>query len=107
VTGPFATGKYTGTVLPGKKKNWGHLEPGSRYRVVRDFTDYDQDPHPAGEVWLFLGYSYHPMDAGLSLFVSFDGEREWLIPLQGGTDQQGAVMDYLEQYIMKEEFLSL
>lgn len=99
MTGPFPKGSYTGYILPHKRLSWGHLEPGRKYTVSREFLDFDKDTHPVGESWTFLGYSYHHMDEGLSLFVSIDGEQEWYLPLQNGADQQGEVMDYLEQYI--------
>ena len=97
--GPFPKETYTGHILPQKRPNWGHLKPGKKYIVKREFRDYDDDRHPPGESWMFLGYSYQHMDEGLSLFVSIDGEQEWYLPLQGGSDKQGEVMDYLEQYI--------
>ena len=31
------------------------LEAGRRYRVVREFVDYDGDAHPEGESWIFRG----------------------------------------------------
>lgn len=100
MTGPFPKGSYTGHILPHKRRNWGHLEPGRRYSVAREFADYDQDLHPVGESWIFLGYSFQHMDEGLSLYVSLDGEQEWYLPLQNGPEQQGEVMDYLEQYLV-------
>jgi hypothetical protein len=42
-----------------------------------------------------------PHDDGLSLFVSLDGDREWHIRLQWRDDQQGPLIDRLEDYIRK------
>lgn len=100
--GPFPKGTYTGHILPQKRRNWGHLEPGRKYVVSREFLDFDNDVHTVGKSWIFLGYSFHHMDEGLSLFVTMDGEQEWYLPLQGGADQQGGVMDQLELYIKLE-----
>lgn len=42
------------------------------------------------------------MDEGLLLYVTLDGEQEWCLPLQNGPEQQGEVMDYLEQYVVPD-----
>lgn len=55
--------------------------------------------HPAGETWFFLGHSFLPYDDGLSLFISLDGEREWRIRLQWRDDQQGRLINGLEDHI--------
>lgn len=99
MTGPFPKGSQTSSILPRRRRNWGHLEPGHRYVVVKEFLDNGKSLHPVGESWTFLGYNYHQMDEGLSLYVSLDGEQEWYLPLQGGADREGEVMDYLENYI--------
>jgi len=54
-----------------------------------------------GETWTFLGHNFLPHDDGLSLFVSLDGDREWHIRLQWRDDQQGPLIDRLEDYIRK------
>lgn len=35
-----------------------HLYAGHSYKVVKEFTDYDQFIHKVGETWTFRGYSY-------------------------------------------------
>lgn len=80
----------------------GHLRPGRAYRVVRTFVDFDGVTHPEGERWTFLGSNYLPYDAGLSLFVSLDGEQEWHIRMQCHAEAQGPVVDHLEDYLAPE-----
>ena len=58
------------------------LTAGQKYRVVREFQDYDRQLHPEGEEWVFLRSSFLPYDDGMSWFVSIDGEHEWQIRLQ-------------------------
>jgi hypothetical protein len=76
-----------------------HLIPGARYEVLRGFSDYDGKAHPTGEIWTFLGHNFLPHDDGLSLFVSLDGDHEWHIRLQWRDDQQGRLIDRLEDHI--------
>ncbi len=78
----------------------GLLIPGRRYRVRKSFTDYDQDEHPSGESWVYLGFNFLPYDDGLSLFVSLDGEQEWHIRLQWRPEQQGLIIDNLVDYVV-------
>lgn len=78
-----------------------HLEPGGRYRVVRDFHDYDDDLHPAGEEWIFLGANFLPYDDGRSLFVSLDGEHEWHIRMQDRPGAQAHILQDLRSYILQ------
>jgi len=75
------------------------LEAGRRYRVSREFVDFDGDRHLPGEEWSFLGASFLPHEDGLSLFVSVDGVREWHIRMQWRDEAQGAVLDTLWSYL--------
>ena len=75
------------------------LEAGKRYRVIREFTDFDGDVHRVGEEWTFLGSSFVPYEDGLSLFVSFDGASEWQIRMQWRPEAQGRVLDALSSYL--------
>ena len=94
---------------PRDRGHWtadGHLEArhafldaGKRYRVIREFTDFDGDVHREGERWTFLGSSFLPYDDGLSLFVSLDGVREWQIRMQWRPEAQGTVLDTLSSYV--------
>jgi hypothetical protein len=96
--GPFERGRLTGAASASVLR--GVLEPGRRYRVSRDFVDFDGVRHPAGEEWTFLGAAFLPYEDGVSLFVSLDGEREWQIRMQWRPEAQGAVLDALSSYVV-------
>ena len=95
--GPLGPGHWTGDSALASSHEF--LKAGRRYRVLRAFVDFDGDPHPRDEEWVFLGQSFLPHDDGLSLFVSLDGSREWQIRLQWRPDAQGAILDRLTDYI--------
>ncbi len=82
------------------KSRHDFLEEGRRYRVVREFEDFDRDHHFPGEQWIFLGATFLPYDDGLSLFVSLDGVREWQIRMRWQPDEQGGVLDSLASYVI-------
>jgi hypothetical protein len=94
--GPCEPGHWTASLAPAA---FGHLVVGSRYAVVRAFSDFDGDVHPAGETWWFRGHDFLPNDDGLSLFVSLDGHSEWHIRLQWRPEQQGAIIAALPSYV--------
>lgn len=51
----------------GDPQSPGAMKPGHRYRVLRDFTDFDSQPVPAGRLLTFASYSYFPYDGGYTL----------------------------------------
>ena len=75
------------------------LQSGRRYRVLREFADFDGDVHRVDEEWTFLGSSFVPYEDGLSFFVSLDGRREWQIRMQWRPETQGKVLDALSSYL--------
>ena len=79
---------------------YAHLEPGKRYRVVKEFTDFDREIHPVGEEWVFIGTAFLPYDDGRSLFVSADGTREWHIRMQDREEEQRGILDTLYEYVV-------
>ena len=83
-------------------RDFKHLKTGRRYRVVKAFTDFDRDEHPAGETWRFEGHSFLPYDDGLSLFVSPDEDRLRHVRMRWTPEDQGEVIDHLEAYIQPE-----
>jgi len=96
--GPEASGKWTSNFDP-PSTTLSFFELGRRYRVKTAFDDFDRDRHPVGESWIFLGSNYVPYHAGMSLFVSLDGEREWLIRLQWYKEEQADVLGALDHYL--------
>jgi Domain of unknown function (DUF3601) len=77
-----------------------HLIVGKRYRVVKEFRDFDGQVHPVGEEWAFIGTAFLPYDDGRSLFVSLDGDKEWHIRMQDREEEQRYILDNLSEYIV-------
>jgi hypothetical protein len=81
--------------------DYGVLKVDHRYRVARDFTDFDRQLHPVGEEWIYIGTAFLPYDDGRSLFVSLDGVREWRIRMQDRPEEKRDVPDNLAIYLRK------
>ena len=94
--GPEPQGRWSARLGP---EPYQMLQPGQRYAVVRDLTDFDGHVHPVGETWTYLTQSFIPYHDGLSLFVSLDGTREWQIPLQLIREEQAGIASQLASYI--------
>lgn len=77
--GPKQLGFWSSHRAPNMDRRYQLLRARRRYRVVRAFTDYDGDVHPAGEQWTFMGTAFLPHADGLSMFVSPDDVHEWHI----------------------------
>lgn len=75
------------------------MKAGESYRVAQAFTDYDKFDHPIGEEWEFLGSAFLPYDDGYSLFVSKDGEREWMLRVQDREDEQAELIRNFENFV--------
>jgi hypothetical protein len=99
--GPEPEGTWSRLQAPNCGPDHQMLKAGRRYRVIRPFSDYDGDAHPAGEEWTFLGFSFLPYEDGLSWFVSLDGAREWHIRMQWRDEAQGPVVDALAEYLVE------
>ena len=97
--GPKPFGTWSSHKAPNCGTAHDFLRSGQRYRVTKDFSDYDRHVHPAGEEWTFLGYSFLPYDDGMSFFISLDGLQEWQLRLQWRTEEQGHVLDNLSEYV--------
>lgn len=75
------------------------LVVGSRYRVIREFADYDNERHPVGETWTYLGTGGSAYHDGISWFVTLDGVSEWHIPMEYRDGGQIEVLEALDEYI--------
>lgn len=96
--GPDSKGYWSSRGLP----EWQHLVAGRRYRVVCAFEDCEGTHHPVGETWTLLGIGYHFYDPELTLIVSFDGDKEWLITLVDAKGWQAHVVRALKSYFLEE-----
>ena len=97
--GPKPLGHWSSHQAPNTSKEHEFLIAGKRYRVIRQFSDYDKAAHLVGEEWTFLGCSFVPYDDGMSFFVSPDGAGEWHIRLQWRPEEQGDILDHLANYL--------
>lgn len=101
--GPKPKGFWSGVRAPNAGSDHDSLRAGRKYRVIREFRDYDHQLHAVGETWEFCGFNFVPYDDGMSFFVSPDGKQEWHLRLQWRPEGQGAVLDNLAEYISPDE----
>ncbi len=78
--GPYPTGS---SVVPQAPNEWeiGSAVRGQRYRVIKQFVDGDEDSHPVGEEWLFLGAMFDRQFDDYVLCVQSSSGQEWAIKL--------------------------
>jgi hypothetical protein len=75
------------------------LIPGERYRVVKQFQDYDCKLHPVGEEWVFIGCNVLPYDAGHTWSVSSSDVADSVIRMQWHEEAQERILEALELYV--------
>jgi hypothetical protein len=84
--------------MPQQRFAGSELIAGSSYRVVKEFVDYDGQPHSIGETWRFIAHSFLPYDDGLTLFVERDG-RNHTFRLQWREETQGEIVSSFSDYV--------
>ncbi len=97
--GPKPMGFWSSHIAPNSGPDHEFLRAGRKYRVIREFRDYDRFLHQVGETWTFCAWNFLPYDNGMSFFVSLDGSQEWHMRLQWCPEEQGQVLDHLEEYV--------
>ena len=97
-TGP-EIGVWDNSSVSNVGKKYLFLEKGSRYRVIKTFSDYDLSVHSVGEEWTFLGYSFAPYHDGLSLYISSDAKDEAQIQMWPGSEKQRSVINNFHEYV--------
>lgn len=76
------------------------LIPGSKYRVVKEFFDYDKILHPIGETWTFEGTNFLPYDDGLTLHVlRGDPPKQISYRLQWRQEEQAFIIDNFKGFV--------
>lgn len=75
------------------------LTPGQRYRVVREFIDYDRLVHPVGETWVFEHTNFVPYEDGLTLHVSLGG-LPMVYRLQWRPEEQAAIIENFTNFVV-------
>jgi len=76
------------------------LITGQKYRVVKDFFDYDKILHPVGETWTFAGTNFLPYDDGLTLFVSIDNfPKQLSYRFQWRQEEQASIIENFTEFV--------
>lgn len=77
-----------------------NLLPGKKYKVIKPFTDYDHQVHPAGETWTFLHTNFLPYDDGLTLHVQLENTAtEIVYRLQWREEEQASIIEHFAEYV--------
>ena len=75
------------------------LIPGKHYRVVKEFVDYDRQPHPVGEAWEFVGTNFLPYEDGLTLHVLRHG-LPVTYRLQQRPEEQASLIENFTDFVV-------
>jgi hypothetical protein len=76
------------------------LITGQKYRVVKDFFDYDKILHPVGETWTFAGTNFLPYDDGLTLFVTIDKfPKQLSYRFQWRQEEQASIIENFIEFV--------
>lgn len=76
------------------------LLPGTKYKVVKAFTDYDYQVHPVGETWTFLRTNFLPYEDGLTLHVQLENNTaETVYRLQWRAEEQAAIIEHFTEFV--------
>jgi Domain of unknown function (DUF3601) len=74
------------------------LIPGQKYKVIKEFTDYDKIIHPAGEKWTYVGTNFLPYEDGLTLHAIKDNIPV-IYRLQWRSDQQAGIIENFKEFV--------
>ena len=96
---PKEIGYWSNLKAPNIGTQYGILQKGEKYRVIKAFTDCNNVTHNVGETWIFLAYSFLPYDDGLQWFVTYDGRHEWDIPLWLAQERFQDIERHIEDYV--------
>ena len=79
------------------------LIPGQKYRVVKDFFDYDKILHPVGETWTFAGTNFLPYEDGLTLHVTIDHlPKQISYRFQWRQEEQAFIIENFPEFVEPE-----
>ncbi len=98
--GPYSAGTHDYGVPP-TQRDWefGRLERGHRYRVVKAFVDADGDRHDVGEEWVFVTQMFSKLDDELTICVRSESNEEWRIPMSWKPDAQQDTIEGFRHYV--------
>lgn len=76
------------------------LISGQKYRVIKQFTDYDRLVHSVGEIWTFVRTNFSPYDDGLSLHVFMENNpAEIIYRLQWRQEEQANLIENFKEFV--------
>ena len=76
------------------------LIPGQKYKVAKEFFDYDKIFHPVGETWTFAGTNFLPYEDGLTLYVTVeDLPKQISYRLQWRQEEQALIIENFIQFV--------
>jgi hypothetical protein len=77
-----------------------NLTPGQKYKVVKEFLDYDKNLHHVGETWTFAGTNFLPYEDGLTLHVAIDGfPTQVSYRLQWRQEEQAFIIENFTEFV--------
>ena len=95
--GPFPAGTHP---VDPRQTSWEQcLRRGTKYRVVKAFTDADGGKHEPGETWTFLASDFLPYDDELTIAVVLPDGSEWRIRMIWMPEWQGAIIESFAEYV--------
>ena len=95
--GPFPAGTHP---VDSRRTSWEQcLRRGTKYRVVKAFTDADGDKHEPGETWRFLASDFSIHDEEMMIAVALADGSEWRIRMAWMPERQGEIMESFAEYV--------
>ena len=77
------------------------LLPGKKYKVIKEFSDYDKILHPVGEAWTFVETNFLPYDDGLTLHVTIDNfPKQLSFRFQWRQEEQAYLIDNFIDFVI-------
>ena len=80
--------------------NINNLKQGKKYRVTKEFVDYDYITHPIGEIWTFEKTNFLPYEDGLTLHV-IHNDRSQVYRFQWREEEQAGILTDFESYVLE------
>ena len=96
--GPLPNGSFRGMTQP---PHWeeGRLLRGKKYRVIKEFVDFEGDIHPVGEEWVFVASMFSHYDELLLIGIRDSSGVEWKFHLEASPSDQHQVMRSFLEYV--------
>lgn len=75
------------------------LQIGQKYRVKKEFIDFDRYTHTVGETWVFRSANFVPYEDGLTIYVTDTNGVEKSFRLQWREGQQDEIINNFSDYV--------